>query len=315
MILTREHETRKSDDKQDTRDYYGYCTFIWKGVCYVRHGIWRLVYTGEKYLSVTVLYIHFFLDFCPMDTRLKSGSSIASIESRSSFLSFFLFFFSCRLRCGLFVPQMWNGPLMISPTAARIFVPPSHTTAADSIFSCRTHTPLEGTGDHKMVRLANPKINTVDCLYWLTWLSSRNNISRGAPRTMVTTFLYRPRSNATMLRCLFQRTQLISSRWLWRISKFCPPRVLLPFRSIPLRTQTFPWLKPLKGLIKLAAIISWLTDAVQGPSVWDLVVRFRSGFAVTELGPMMMRVQVTWLSSLSTTLPMRLTEYNRNCRF
>lgn len=59
----------------------------------MRHGIWRLVYTGEKYLSVTVLYIHFFLDFCPMDTRLKSGSSIASIESRSSFLSFFLFFF------------------------------------------------------------------------------------------------------------------------------------------------------------------------------------------------------------------------------
>lgn len=41
---------------------------------------------------------------------------------------------------------------MISPTAARIFVPPSHKTAADSISSAE-HTSLKGTGDQTMVRL------------------------------------------------------------------------------------------------------------------------------------------------------------------
>lgn len=53
---------------------------------------------------------------------------------------------------------------MISPTAARIFVPLlSHTTAANSI-SFAEHTPLEGTGDKTMVRLAAFEIDNSNCL-------------------------------------------------------------------------------------------------------------------------------------------------------
>jgi len=49
----------------------------------------------EKYVSVTVLYVFLFLDFCSMDTRLESGSSIASVDS------FVVYFFFSQLSASL----------------------------------------------------------------------------------------------------------------------------------------------------------------------------------------------------------------------